>query len=355
METQFSGRQEIDPIFLGRLALFAGLIFYSLFGIVDYLDYPNGYRELWAIRFGFGSPAILLALAGAFITRDQRVHDALLFAAVQAVGLSLIVMIWWGPGQDIGPHLSGLLVLLVYNFFAFRLRFLIATASGLFILLQFFLGNLIQSYDDPVFVLNGAIFLAVTFLPLQFGAVLTELFMRRNFVQSARLDELARTDSLTELPNRRAFMEALEAAIGRFERYGHRFALLLLDLDQFKRINDEFGHAAGDVVLCRMGERVRATLRTSDLLARLGGEEFALLLPETGQAGAQESAERIRRCLAETDIEIGPGVTVALTASIGVVVAEGESVGPDRLLRRADDAMYAAKHAGRNRVVVSGS
>lgn len=355
VEAAFSHRQEVDPIFLGRLALGAGLIFYSVFGIVDYLDFPVGYPDLWRIRFGFGVPFITLALLGTLLTRRYWINDVLLFITVQAVGVSLAAMIWWGPGDIIEPYLSGFLVVLVYNFFAFRLRFLIATLSGATLIGLFLAGHLIKPYGSDVAVLSGTIFLVVAFLPLQFGAVLTELFMRRNYVQSARLDELARTDPLTGMPNRRALMEELQAAIARLNRYGHRFSLVLMDLDHFKQINDEYGHGVGDDILCQMRERVQSVLRSSDRLARLGGEEFAILLPETDVEGAGETAERIRRSLAESKMVTPSGERIGLTVSIGVTTSGDRSVTADRLLREADDAMYRAKHAGRNRVFVAES
>lgn len=353
VESTFSRHQEVDPVFLGRLALGAGLIFYSVFGIVDYLDHPQGYLELWRIRFGFGFPLITACLLGTLLTRRHWINDVLLFITIQGVGLSLIGMIWWGPGDAIGPYLSGFIVLLVYNFFAFRLRFLIATVSGAMLIGLFLVGHFIKPYGSGVVILSGAIFLLVTFLPLQFSAVLTELFMRRNYVQSARLDELARTDPLTGMPNRRAFMEELQSAIARSKRYGHRFSLALMDLDHFKRINDQYGHGVGDELLCQMHERVQPVLRSSDRLARLGGEEFAILLPETDARGAGETAERIRRSLAEAELLAPSGERISLTVSIGITTSGERDVTADRLLKEADDAMYRAKHAGRNRVSVA--
>lgn len=353
VESAFSRRQEIDPVFLGRLALVAGLIFYSVFGIVDYLDHPKGYLDLWRIRFGFGFPLITVCLLGTLLTRRHWINDVLLYIVIQGVGLSLIAMIWWGPGDAIGPYLSGFIVLLVYNFFAFRLRFLIATVSGAMLIGLFLAGHLVKPYGSGVVILSGTIFLLVTFLPLQFSAVLTELFMRRNYVQSARLDELARTDPLTGMPNRRAFMEELQSAIAQGKRYGHGFSLALMDLDYFKRINDEYGHGVGDDLLCQMHEQVRAVLRSSDSLARLGGEEFALILPETDAEGAGETAERVRRSLADTKLTAPSGERISLTVSIGVTTFGERDVTADQLLREADDAMYRAKHAGRNRISVA--
>jgi diguanylate cyclase (GGDEF)-like protein len=165
------------------------------------------------------------------------------------------------------------------------------------------------------------------------------------------LETQSREDSLTGVANRRHFDERLAAEIARAVRYGHPLALLLVDLDHFKRINDSAGHAAGDAVLRLAARTMAANARANDFVARIGGEEFAVLLPEQDAAGAHAAAEHVRRSLSELDTAaIAPQLRV--TASIGVaMLAEGE--GRDALLRRADAALYAAKNAGRDRVVAA--
>ena len=161
----------------------------------------------------------------------------------------------------------------------------------------------------------------------------------------------SREDVLTGVANRRHFDEQVSAEIARAERYANRMCLLLVDLDHFKRINDTAGHAAGDVVLVRAAHEMARHARSTDFLARIGGEEFALLLPEQDLEGAQVVAEHLRAALAAVDYgDILPGLRV--TASIGIAsLREGE--GRDALLKRADIALYAAKHAGRDRVAAA--
>jgi len=162
-----------------------------------------------------------------------------------------------------------------------------------------------------------------------------------------RLERLAITDPLTELANRRRFAEALAAEIERSRRYGNPLALVLADLDHFKRVNDRHGHAAGDEVLRECARALRQSVRAPDLVARYGGEEFAVLMPQTGLEQAIESAERARAALAALRV---PPVDWPLSASFGVAaLLPGE--GAAALLARADAALYEAKHAGRNRVV----
>ncbi|MGH3021306.1 MAG: diguanylate cyclase [Gaiellaceae bacterium] len=177
-------------------------------------------------------------------------------------------------------------------------------------------------------------------------------------LENARLHRLverqANTDGLTELPNRRHFEEALEAEISRAERFGGELALILADLDDFKQVNDRYGHQAGDDVLRTFAAILRETVREIDLPSRYGGEEFAVLLPQTDIEGAHNLAERLRRALASRPMTTQPGSLVAVTASFGVASFPAAAT-PAALFAAADDALYQAKHAGKNCVVSAGA
>ncbi|MGN6828429.1 GGDEF domain-containing protein [Paucibacter sp. M5-1] len=160
----------------------------------------------------------------------------------------------------------------------------------------------------------------------------------------AETELLARTDALTALPNRRQFFRAAESALAESRASGRPLALLALDVDHFKRINDSGGHQLGDTVLREVALCCRASLRDSDLAARIGGEEFALLLPGTGLAQAEQLAERLRLAIAELQLP------AAVTVSIGCAELAPGMDSADALLARADEALYAAKDGGRNRV-----
>ena len=152
---------------------------------------------------------------------------------------------------------------------------------------------------------------------------------------------LADHDPLTRLGNRRAFTRALADAAYRSSRYGHSFALVLMDLDDFKALNDRHGHAAGDAALVSVADVLRRTLRRTDAAFRLGGDEFALLLEASGGEEARRTSERVDTALGAID---GDG---AVRASFGVTVADASAVDPDELLRVADAALYTAKAAAR--------
>jgi diguanylate cyclase (GGDEF)-like protein len=154
-------------------------------------------------------------------------------------------------------------------------------------------------------------------------------------------------DSLTGLLNRRAFEALAGKMVIRQRRRAGSLGLMIMDLDHFKLVNDNFGHAAGDSALTEFGRLARQVLRESDLFARYGGEEFVALLHDCDRDGAEATAERLRRRLAETTLET-PAGPVALTVSIGLAFSEDANVDLSDLLRRADAALYQAKDAGRN-------
>jgi diguanylate cyclase (GGDEF)-like protein len=166
-----------------------------------------------------------------------------------------------------------------------------------------------------------------------------------------KLERLASTDPLTGVMNRRHFIELAEKEMARVKRYGGEASLLMLDLDHFKRINDTHGHAVGDEALKAVCRASQGALREGDLLGRFGGEEFAILLPQTPLLRGVEVAERLRKVLAERPIQAG-GPTLHLTASFGVAALLPEDKGIDPVIERADLALYKAKENGRNRVEV---
>jgi len=175
-------------------------------------------------------------------------------------------------------------------------------------------------------------------------------------LENVRLHRLverqASTDGLTELANRRQFEEALASEISRAERFGGMLSLILADLDDFKQVNDRYGHQAGDDVLREFADILRDTVRDIDLAARYGGEEFAVLLPQTDLAGAERLAERLRESMEAREIEPAPGAAFSVTSSFGVA-SFPEAATPAALFAAADEALYRAKSAGKNCVVSS--
>jgi|GEM_PF-3985611 len=177
--------------------------------------------------------------------------------------------------------------------------------------------------------------------------VLHNITARKQIEQELRY--LATTDALTGLANRRHFLDQMRQALARHQRHGTPTALLMIDLDWFKRVNDQYGHAVGDEVLQHCASTIATHLRRNDLLGRLGGEEFAILLPDTEALGAREFAERLRQLAVGKPAPTQTG-EILVTLSIGVTCFQGLDQDIDGILARSDQALYRAKNNGRNRV-----
>lgn len=199
--------------------------------------------------------------------------------------------------------------------------------------------------------------------PLETGLVFSFLAMSlaMNFAMGAlvvlrlvnRLRHLSQHDALTRLVNRRGLEQCVEAERQRLQRQGRPFAVLSIDIDHFKAVNDRHGHAAGDQVLVGVAQALRREARGQDIVARMGGEEFALLLPETGATGAQQMAQRLLEALRAEQHEV-EGQRLRVTISIGLAVVTDPSESAEALWRRVDAALYRAKAAGRDRVELAG-
>jgi len=171
--------------------------------------------------------------------------------------------------------------------------------------------------------------------------------------RNEELDRLSRTDALTGLRNRRHVEEYLAKLTSLARRNVEPIAVLVIDIDHFKSVNDEYGHDAGDAVLRQVAGRMLGSIRLEDMIGRWGGEEFLVVLPDTAAEGAAELAERLRGVVADEPCSLADGATIRVTISVGCAASLTDDAG--RLVRSADAAMYEAKQSGRDRVVVAAS
>jgi len=160
---------------------------------------------------------------------------------------------------------------------------------------------------------------------------------------------LSLTDELTELPNRRAFIQRLEEELQRARRYKSSFCVAMMDLDHFKRINDTYGHAAGDEILRKYANNILSILRRSDMVARYGGEEFAIIFPNASLEEAEQALDKVRARAVKTQIDFNNDIIHAPGFSAGLVLCDSTE-DADALIKRADQMLYAAKEKGRNRI-----
>jgi diguanylate cyclase (GGDEF)-like protein len=174
-----------------------------------------------------------------------------------------------------------------------------------------------------------------------------------NSMLHQRIRDMAHTDGLTGLLNHRTFMEKIEEEFRRLDRENQDFSLLLLDIDYFKKVNDEHGHPVGDIALKSVARTIREMARSIDFVARYGGEEFAVGMVGANSEGARTTAERIRKTVENTDIIAG-NVTLRCTLSIGIASHSRSCEKKETLIDQADQALYHAKRSGRNRICLYG-
>lgn len=344
IEQKYKDHQRFAAITLAILAVYLTL----LWGW-DYFTDPIGARVTFYMRLAY--LLILPSAIGIWIGTPSRrflkvaIPLTMLLAEVLFVG----ILHQLDNGMNVG--LGGfmyVMVILILVTQMLSLRFAIVctlsaaalpqlmAAAGLAPLLP------VASYGRLIWPATGLIILiqvAIAFHYLQ------------RYELEQRLKLLSDTDELTGVRNRRYFMPLLEREVERAKRFGQDLSLLMLDIDRFKRINDAHGHPTGDLVIRRLADLCRDAVREIDVIARVGGEEFCVLLPGATVAHAVEVAERIRAMVETTDVENPRAVPLGFTVSIGVAsLNAGDATGYD-LFGRADTALYAAKAAGRNCVI----
>ncbi|MGD2057693.1 MAG: diguanylate cyclase [Anaerolineales bacterium] len=356
----------LDPelrIYRSRLAKRAIMAIYMLIALWMLLDVffyinsddPRGYD----IIFDFSAAIFLLTLtfvAHRFNRRGNSViaghllasslflfavFNLLLFPTTLIISAGLLIIPILIAGSTVGAEAS----------FVYSILATLALVAG------WFVGSRLEGSPSllyqPVF---GSIYLVSQALLHQVIGLLLFSFSRNieQSIESLRsqtdqMTELAHTDPLTGLSNRRHMIEQLDREFSRARRYHRPLSLLYLDLDGFKTINDQFGHLFGDEVLSSAAVSMRSVLRSTDLLARIGGDEFAVLLPETDLKGAVGVANKLRRALLAFSDRLGSSVpTLTFSAGVAQLLPEDETI--DDLLARADDIQYQAKDSGKGEI-----
>ena len=346
-------------------------------GIATYVIWFSLSLLAWAAGMLHASGAVLIAIGvGMFVSqasfyllirsgRNLKFADPSLTFAQVFVGIVWAIVLLAFTSELRGLLLSVLMVAMLFGIFAFDRRqfaqLAVLAGAGYLGLMLFERATEPGRHPDAYYLISMLIVIGAMVWTTMFGAYVSamrhKLTSRNEELRLAcqRISELAERDDLTGLHNRRYIMDVLSSLLARAERDAQPFTICIIDLDHFKRINDRFGHAAGDQVLVAFSRLVETELRGMDFVAhnvadgasfgRYGGEEFILLLPATQLDGAQTCAERLRAKQAAARHPAAPIVTL----SAGIAEHRpGEDA--ESLLRRADRALYEAKYAGRNRV-----
>ncbi len=354
-----------------RISLLVGGLLYAIFGLLDTSIVPESIAITWIIRYAVVCPVIAAMFALSF-TRcfERRMETALVIAgAVASLGIVAMISVAVPPGSYL--YYAGLLLAATYTYTVMRLGFVPASLVNWSIVALYEAVTLSTGTTPPAILLNNSFFLVSINIVGMFACYYMEHYARADYLkrrlirhQTVRLrvalasvekarrkaEEQSRRDALTGLFNRRHFQEMLTIELERTRRSPSPTSLILVDIDRFKRINDTYGHTAGDQVLRQVAGRVGFGLRRPDTACRYGGEEFTILLPNSDACSACNVAERLRADI-ETITTTESGDPLSITVSLGVAtIPTGERWDSDTLINRADQALYAAKKGGRNRV-----
>ncbi len=326
-----------------RALLIMGAVMFLLYGTVDWLIDPASLRQTLPLRFATSS--VFLLVFGLSYTPYYVRYFSAITIALSVLSCALLTLIFFAILQAPWAGIGSLLLMSIA----------VMSLNGH---LTVFVTSMLLTWLLPgvaiIVILPNArdvLFFNYILATSMAAGLYIGLQMRQQFVYALKLEQRlaleAATDSLTGLANRRAFFDASEREWQEVQRHHQSLAVLMIDIDKFKTLNDQYGHAKGDAVLQRVATQMLAQLRANDFAARIGGEEFAILLPHESATSAHVVAERLREAVARYRAD------VTCTVSIGVAVSDPDHHEFLQLLKRADQALYEAKQNGRNRVCIA--
>jgi diguanylate cyclase (GGDEF)-like protein len=336
---------ERQRVQIANLLAVAAMLITSAYGLVYLLvlDAPAAFALNAACAFAYLGHFELMRRGRPFAARGW-------VCGVFLLDITCLVVLFFGAKSGIQYYfvLGGPIAFFLFDAAQRGWRWGVALASVLLFLLCEALPSaaLAGPYGDAVYrALAVSTVPAVIFVLLMIeSAFLHEIEVRQRALESA-----ARTDMLTGLPNRPSVYEQTAAMLASARRHGHTLAVMMIDIDHFKRVNDSHGHAAGDLALVLTARALQGALRAEDVLGRIGGEEFLIALSHASAGDDLLTAERLRQRVAEQVMPLADGHSVRCTVSIGVARLRGEHDTLDTLMSRADQALYRAKTSGRNR------
>lgn len=301
------------------------------------------------LMLGIAAPASVLGIAATFTRLPDRRIRQIVFAATLVNGLC---QAW---AHDLGyrasaptPH-EGMLLVMCFAYFLLGMQYRWAAVLSLLIATAHLLLGWRSGMAASLLFDRATMMGSVVLIGLMAGH-LQDLLSRRNWIHERRLRELSERDPLTGLHNRRHFDAVLQTRVAEHGRSGHGFALLILDLDHFKQINDQFGHDAGDRVLQQIATLLRDLVDGNDEVFRLGGEEFAVIIAARQARDGSGCAERIRGAAEAMTLHHDGRILPAITLSLGTAHYPADARSVAELIQKADAALYVAKRSGRNQV-----
>lgn len=347
-------------------------IAYFLAIIINVIDF--GFGPELSLMFSLRSATLVLGLFAAYIAWNTNLNRyfspvIIVYMIMIDISESIEAVVQFNSGTGMVVPMAIIIVLMYYLFIP--VRFVIALIPSVFMSVAYTSSMAFFTNAETSYVVNLLIFFLLTNIYGMFHMTTFNRIRRNEFhtlIEQQRLNDklhkeivirreaehrllgLATIDDLTGIHNRRHFMELFMHEIKRAHRYNNLLSLMMIDVDYFKSVNDTYGHVVGDIVLKHLAKMIQANLRELDIVARFGGEEFIVLLPNTDLKSAHEVAERICLIVSETPIEISEAM-LTISVSIGVVTLCKSCNSMEAMIKVADDALYKAKKDGRNRTV----
>lgn len=318
-------------------------IVYFLFIIPDYM-YITGainLKVIFILRFLFLAETILIIIKSDYFLRYPRIFMTNTIYEIFAFLIFVFIAYIYEP-YSFTIHFLGLLIFILLIFFVIPNKLIIKIIESVLFSIMFYIISLTKispvQVEFAAFIVYNLIILIICSLSIY----RIDYLQRINFLINNRLKKISITDSLTGIYNRYKFDLEMERQINLAKRYGSGFSLIMFDIDDFKEINDQFGHKAGDIVLAEIARIVKKEIRKIDVFARIGGEEFVIILPRTVQKDARILAERLRRKVANYNFL----EDLKITCSFGAAEYKGDN--KDSLMMKVDKFLYMAKNEGKN-------
>lgn len=351
LENSFTSELNKNSVILVRFGVLLTFLLFTIYGVVDIYTYPKAYPDIWFYR-----AIIDVSLIGLFIytfnenyTKNLQTINTIV---INYIGILLVYLYSFEIETNfVYIFVSSYVLFIVGSFALFGLKFFTALLSN--VLIFIFMSIIFFTQFDLVSDFLYEILFFSTLCIVVVNAYFFEVQRRKLFLNELGLKKQADNDYLTGIYNRRYLTTVSHELIKVARREKTAISILLIDIDFFKCINDTYGHCAGDEVLKLVANLLKKDRRESDVVARIGGEEFAILLPNTDRETAYEIASQIRENIEQHQFVLDGNKSLNITASIGldcVNVATDQDL--DIAMNKADKALYKAKHSGRNKVVL---
>lgn len=350
LEKQFILDYNRSILNLVRIALLTGVFLYAIFGVLDSVMVGETRTKIWIIRYLIVCPSILISIILTFSRHFVKYLQILLSIIVLIAGLGIVAMLAMIKPPALYLYSQGVLLVLMFNYTFVRLRFWYATINFLIIICAFEITSLLINPLPPHIFINNNFFLISANAIGMIVAYILENYARSNYLQNLKLSRLAGEDPLTGLLNRRAFLDRFSEELLRVKRYNREIVFAMIDLDNLKGINDQYGHPVGDEVIVSFAKVLSANLRKTDIIGRIGGDEFGIILLNPV---SEEDLLSIFRKITEKWIFSAKSQEFEPSFCAGCIKISGKSgiLDPLELYSKVDQALLKAKSGGKGRII----